>query len=80
MAYAETIIGKFGGTRPLATALRLPASTVQSWKDTGRIPAKHQQAVLDKARETSIDLTPADFFDADPSEDQSGARDHARSA
>lgn len=66
MAHAKTIIGKFGGTRPLATEIGLPASTVQSWKDTGLIPAKHQQAILDKAREKNIPLSPADFFDAAP--------------
>lgn len=63
MSYAARIIEKFNGTRKLAAAIGLPPSTVQSWKDAGLIPAKHQQAVLDKAREERIDLSPADFFE-----------------
>lgn len=62
MSSAERIINLFGGTRALANALDLPPSTVQSWKDAGLIPAKHQQTVLDKAIELGISLTPADFF------------------
>lgn len=46
----------------MAGLLTLPPSTVQSWKDSGFIPAKHQQLVLDKAREHGIDISPADFF------------------
>lgn len=64
MAYASKIIDRFGGTRAMATALGLPPSTVQSWKEVGLIPAKHQQAILDEARARGIDLEPADFFDA----------------
>ena len=70
MGYAEKIIEKFDGTRPMANALGLPPSTVQSWKDTGRIPSKHQQNVLDKARELGIEIAPADFFDTPSDEDE----------
>jgi hypothetical protein len=62
MNSASRIINLFGGTRALAAALDLPPSTVQSWKDAGLIPAKHQQPVLDKAIELGLPLTPADFF------------------
>ena len=62
MSAAEHIISLFGGTRKLAAAIDFPPSTVQSWKDAGRIPAKHQPTVLDKAREMKIALSPADFF------------------
>lgn len=51
----------------MASALCLPPSTVQSWKDSGLIPAKHQQAVLEKAHELALSVSPADFFDAVPS-------------
>lgn len=63
MSYAAKIIEKFDGTRAMAAALELPPSTVQSWKETGLIPAKHQQKVLDTAREKNIEIGPADFFD-----------------
>lgn len=62
MSYAHKIIEKFGGTRALASAMGIPPTTVQSWKDTGLIPAKHQQPILHKARELGFDITPDDFF------------------
>lgn len=63
MAYAESIIGKLGGTRKAASALNIPPTTVQSWKKKGLIPAQHQGKVLETARRLGIDLKPADFFD-----------------
>ena len=69
MTYAERIVEKFGGTRPMAGRLGVPPSTVQSWKDAGVIPARRQGEVLDAARREGIDLTHADFFeplDGDP--------------
>jgi hypothetical protein len=63
MSHAPSIIQKFGGIRPMARALGLPASTVQDWKESGLIPARHQQAVLNKARELGVALAPDDFFD-----------------
>lgn len=74
MGYAAKIIDKFDGTRPMANSLGLPPSTVQSWKDTGLIPAKHHQNVLDKARELKIDISPADFFDTPDQDDVRRAR------
>lgn len=50
----------------MSAATGLHPSTIQSWKEAGRIPAKRQQLVLDKARARGIDLQPADFFDAPP--------------
>lgn len=62
MTYAERIVEKFGGTRPMAGLLGIPPSTVQSWKEAGVIPARRQGEVLDAARCEGIDLGPADFF------------------
>lgn len=73
MAYASKIIRRFGGTRAMASALNIPPSTVQSWKDTGLIPAKHQQAVLDKGRDLEKPITPDDFFDVPPSSESQQA-------
>jgi hypothetical protein len=30
----------------------------------GHVPTKHQQTLLDRAREAGIDLSPHDFFEA----------------
>lgn len=64
MAHAVKIFEAFGGTRKLAAAIGFPPSTVQYWKESGLIPAKHQQLVLEKARELDLQIGPADFFDA----------------
>lgn len=60
---ARRIIEIFGGVRPTARAMSLPASTVQSWKDSGYIPAKHQDALLRAAAKLSLGISPEDFFD-----------------
>lgn len=54
------LFDKFGGVRPMAEHLLQPPSTVASWKATGRIPANHQPAVLDKAAELGLDITADD--------------------
>jgi hypothetical protein len=61
---AARIIAKLGGTRAAAKALGLPPTTVQTWKETGRIPAHRQQLVLDTATGLKIDIRPEDFFEA----------------
>lgn len=66
MKTAELIIERFGGTRALARVLGKPPTTVQSWKDAGHIPAKHQGDVLAAATANGIPLTPADFFPPAP--------------
>ncbi len=63
MNIATRIIDRFGGTRALARAIDRPPSTVQSWKDSGYIPAQHQGAVLEAAKRAAIGLAPADFFE-----------------
>lgn len=71
---AEEIIGRCGGTRKLARALPqkngrpFPASTVQSWKDAGLIPAKHMRDVIDAAASLGKTVIPQDFIEA-PGED-----------
>ena len=62
MSSASRIIEKFGGTRPAAQALGVPTSTVQSWKQSGVIPARRQPDVLKIARERNIPIEPADFI------------------
>lgn len=66
MTQAETIIERFGGTRALARALCKPPTTVQSWKDSGLIPSKHHEHLMQVAREKGVDLRPDDFFASQP--------------
>lgn len=56
LSNADATIDAFGGLRPLATALGVPASTVQGWKERGSIPkgrAKEIQSAFDKADQAS---------------------------
>lgn len=76
MTQAERIIERFGGTSALATALGFPKTTVQTWKDSGFIPAKHHQSVLEAGRALEEPLSPADFFD----ESEDGVADRGAKA
>lgn len=62
MKPAEKIIALFGGIRPMATAMKLPPSTVQRWKLSGFIPSRRQGEVLAAAKVQGIELSPSDFF------------------
>ena len=42
---ADQVVDAFGGVRPMATALGVPASTVQGWKERGAIPKARQKEV-----------------------------------
>ncbi|WP_375685600.1 hypothetical protein [Bartonella sp. TT110JLCBS] len=53
------IIKYLGGFKTVATIVQRDVSSVYRWRD---IPAKHQQKILDYAREHGIDLRPEDFF------------------
>ena len=69
MSYVDRIIEKFGGVRAMAGKIGRPPSTIQDWKNSGFVPARQQQNVLDKAREHGIALGTADFFER-PGESQ----------
>jgi hypothetical protein len=56
----ETLFDKFGGIRPMAAHLGEAPSTVQSWKNAGRVPAGHQHGVLTRASELGIPITAQD--------------------
>ncbi len=69
---AERVITKLGGEAAVAKMAGVDVSRVYRWTyakeqggTDGRIPTKHQQALLDHAREQGIDLTPADFFEGE---------------
>lgn len=70
---AERIFEKFGGPHEVASVLHLSVPRVKRWTypedkggTGGRIPSKHQQVLLDEARERGVDLSPADFFEPEP--------------
>lgn len=70
MTQAQRIIDMFGGKAAFQERFKISDSRLYRWITPkakggtgGRIPPKHQQALLDIAREEGIDLSPADFFD-----------------
>ncbi|WP_208442462.1 hypothetical protein [Bartonella raoultii] len=57
---SRLIIKYLGGSKTVATIVQRDVSSVSRWR--GFIPAKHQQKLLNYAREHGIDLRPDDFF------------------
>ena len=62
---ADKIAAKFGGQVPMAEAIGITQSTIAQWnrRSGGIVPARHQQKILDAAKERGLDVTPADFFE-----------------
>ena len=56
-----TVFDKFGGTRPMANHLGEAPSTVNDWKNAGRIPSTKQPGVLAKAEELGLEITAEDI-------------------
>ena len=65
MSPAEQVIRKFGGIRPMASALghRNP-STVQGWKMRGTIPSKRWPEIRDAGRRLGFIVPPLEFLEA----------------
>ncbi|EJF84667.1 hypothetical protein MCU_00245 [Bartonella elizabethae Re6043vi] len=57
---SRTIIKYLGGFKTVAAIVQRDASSVSRWR--ALIPAKHQQKLLNYARDHGIDLRPEDFF------------------
>ena len=64
MTQAERIIRRFGNMSRLARALEPPraVSTVQRWKLSGFIPARHHQAIMAAARKEGVVVAAEDFI------------------
>lgn len=60
---AARVIGRFGGIRPMAAKLGVAVSTIQGWKQRGRIPAERREALLAVARRLGVPLAPDDFLE-----------------
>lgn len=56
---ADFIIAKFGGLTGTAKAIDKPVTTVQGWKDRGKIPQEHWYALIAAAKDRgeAVDLT-----------------------
>ena len=69
---AERIIKKCGGAKEVAKLAGVDLSRVHRWTypkarggTDGRIPSKHHQSLLNRARERGIELSPSDFFESE---------------
>lgn len=56
----DTAIKEFGGVRAMARAINIDPSAISRWKSSGRIPAKFQKILIDKAKESGLTLTTDD--------------------
>ncbi len=56
-AGADAVIDAFGGIRPMAAKLEVPVTTVQGWKNRGRIPGNRHAAVRAAAVRHGVDLS-----------------------
>lgn len=63
---AEKIIGKFGGLSALARMAGFAVTTVQRWKESGRINPDYNERILSAAAANGIVLTLEDFATVDP--------------
>lgn len=57
MNYENNLFKLFGGIRPMARALGVPSSNVDSWRRVGRIPAEKQPHVLAVAKTLGLAVT-----------------------
>ena len=66
MNTAAHVIDKFGTAKSLADLLKIPPTTVRSWRVSGYIPAKHQATIMNAAKRAGIVVKPGDFFGREP--------------
>ncbi|MBB3144896.1 hypothetical protein FHS21_001297 [Phyllobacterium trifolii] len=59
---AEYVIGKFGGLTKTARALGVPISTVQGWKERGKVPQEHWLPLIEAAGKNGDALEVTDFL------------------
>jgi len=82
---AKHVITKCGGPQAVADLLGIELASVHKWKyprsrggTGGVVPTNRQHELLKLAREAGVDLTPADFFMADPQPAPAPVTDLAR--
>lgn len=57
---AERVIAAFGGLTDVHKATGWPISTIQGWKESGRIPGWRRDPIIAAAKAGNIEL-PAEF-------------------
>lgn len=70
----KSVFQKFGGIRPMAAAINVPASTVKSWHVKGQIPGWRHSEILLAARSLGIALEPGELVDVRPDEAVPGGK------
>lgn len=67
---AENVIDSFGGLTKLARVLDCPVSTVQGWKERGKIPQDRWLQIIEAGKPLGICLVFDDFLLAQPAPEQ----------
>ena len=75
---AAFVIWTLGGLTETARAIGRPVTTVQGWKDRGRIPQDYWLELIGAAQTAGVALEVADFLKNHPAPDP--ARDSASEA
>lgn len=68
MTAAEHIISELGGLTKVAALLDCPVSTVQGWKERGKIPQERWLSIIEAAASVGRTFTPSDFLLAPPAD------------
>lgn len=50
----DNVITLFGGIRPMSKKLNIPVTTIQGWKERGRIPQNRIDEIIEKAQEHDL--------------------------
>ncbi len=69
--YVSAILDSFGGLRPMAKQIGLGVSTVQGWKQRGKIPANRLEMIAESANKNGV-ILPTTFYqtlEGDPAMD-----------
>lgn len=72
MNSAKKIIEKFDGAQTLSKLLGVPQRTVYLWSETGRIPQKYHDAILDAGQAVGAGLIATDFLPVNPEDPRLG--------
>lgn len=70
---AAYVIRKIGGLTKTATALGIPVTTVQGWKDRGSVPQKHWAPLIEAAKNEGETIDLVDFLKDHDAEDEEQA-------